>query len=59
MSQLNDREYYADRVDQEHEIGDRAASPRVAAIHYELAYRYSLLCNDGRRDVIPMILKRA
>ena len=63
MSRTNDREYFAYRVDQENEIGDRAASPRIAAIHYELAYRYALRCSDVGHDVghdvIPLFLKRA
>lgn len=59
MSKLGDCEYFADRADQENEVGDRAASPLIAAIHYELAYRYALLCGDGARNVVPLILKRA
>lgn len=59
MSHMNDREYFADRVDQENELGDRAANPLIAAIHYELAYRYALLCSDGERNVFPLLLKRA
>ncbi len=59
MSGMNDRAYFADRADQENEIGDRTANPQIAAVHYELAYRYALLSQDVGRDVIPLILKRA
>lgn len=46
MSHANDYNYFAYRVDQENELGDRAASLAIAAIHYELAYRYALLCRE-------------
>lgn len=59
MSHLNDREYFADRAEQEVEVGDRAASPLIAAIHYELAFRYSLLSHHGRLDFQPWMVGRA
>lgn len=53
MSRINDHAYFADRVDQENALGDRAASPGIAAIHYELAYRYALLASSIQCDIIP------
>ena len=44
MAYQNDREYLNRRMDEELERGDRAANSSVAAIHYELAYRYALRC---------------
>jgi len=52
---MDDRAYFADRVNQEHDVGDSAATSQIAAIHYELAYRYALLCSDDRSDVIPFL----
>ena len=43
MSEARDRSYYSSRAEQENELGEQAADPAVAAIHFELADRYSLL----------------
>ncbi len=51
MSRFDDRTYYSSRADEELEHGDVAATGSVAAVHYELAYRYSMLAfemNSGR-----------
>lgn len=53
----NDREYYANRADQEYENGDRAPSPAIAAIHFDLAYRYALLSNGVGRHLPPMVFQ--
>lgn len=52
MSDVQDRSYYAFRSEQETEAGNRAADPATAAIHFELAYRYSLLA-DGIPTLMP------
>ena len=46
MSEEQDRSYYAGRAEQEQDNGNRATDPKTAAIHFELAYRYSLMA-DG------------
>ena len=55
MSRINDREYFADRAHRENYVGDCAASSQIAAIHYELAVRYAILCGHGRRNIIPFL----
>lgn len=55
MTNSDDRAYYAGRILEEMERGDRAADPAVAAVHYELAHRYSLLA--GRTDAETPKLK--
>lgn len=42
MSSTDDYDYYVRRSEQEIDQGDRAVSAAVAAIHYELATRYSI-----------------
>ena len=49
MRHPDDREYYACRTQEEMDCGDSAADPTAAAVHYELAYRYSVLA--GRPDL--------
>jgi hypothetical protein len=44
MFERGDRSYYEGRADQALRMGDQATDPKVAAVHYELALRYSLLC---------------
>ena len=58
MLHRNDREYFAERAVQESEMGDRAVSPQIAAIHYQLAYLYALR-GDDVGNVIPLMRKRA
>ncbi len=41
-----DRAYFARRALEEIERGERAASATIAAIHYDLALRYSNLAAD-------------
>lgn len=59
MSHVIDREYFASRAEQESEVGDRAATPSIAAIHYELALRYALLSHPGRLDLQPWMVSQA
>lgn len=47
-----DRGYYSARAEQETDAGNRATDPVTAAIHFELAHRYSLLA-DGIPTLIP------
>lgn len=42
----NDRDYYLHRAQVELQRGDSAVNKRVAASHYELALRYSMLTAD-------------
>jgi hypothetical protein len=42
-----DRDYFARRALEEIERGERAASATVAAIHYDMALRYSNLAADA------------
>jgi hypothetical protein len=42
-------DYYARRAAEQTALGDRAAMPRVAVVHYELAYRYALLSSGFER----------
>ena len=46
MSHEQDQAYFARRCDEENCLGDAAATPEIASVHYELAYRYALLCGD-------------
>lgn len=43
MDQLNHQEYFRSRAATSRELAERAASPKVAAIHQELAMRYETL----------------
>lgn len=43
MSEVRDRSYYLTRAEQEAAAGYRATDKAIADIHFELAYRYSLL----------------
>jgi len=36
-------EYYGRRADEQTALGNQASIKKVAAVHYELAYRYALL----------------
>lgn len=54
MSEQQDRSYYSDRAEQEQDIGNRATDPKTAAIHFELAYRYSLLADGIPTLMSPM-----
>ena len=43
MSKSDDHSYFTRRFAEEMERGDQAESASIAAIHYELAHRYSLI----------------
>ena len=49
MSRADDLAYFSRRFAEEMARGDQAASASIAAIHYELAHRYSLIvrANQG------------
>lgn len=38
----NDQIYYASRAQIHLELGDQAIDTRIAAVHYELAHRYTM-----------------
>ena len=41
-------DYYGRRADEQTALGRSAASPKVAVVHYELAYRYALMASKTR-----------
>lgn len=45
MLQPDDQAYYLRRAEEEMDRGDQAIGPAIAALHYELSYRYSLLAS--------------
>ena len=54
MSHETNRAYYARRAAEEIAVGDKADGSSIAAIHFELAYRYSLLAEGqamSRRSI--------
>lgn len=53
MRHHDDQGYYAARCAEEMERGELAASEAVAAIHFELAYRYSVLANGP--SIVPQL----
>lgn len=48
MSEHDDRIYCGLRAEEELKIGDLSTDAKVAAVHYEMALRYSLLCVQPR-----------
>lgn len=48
-----DRHYFLRRTEEEFALGDGAPSPRIAAVHYEMAYRYASLCGKHTADILP------
>ncbi len=65
MSRERDAVYYTRRSEQEYCCGDQSTSPAIAAIHFELAYRYALLAKEGlpanrsmQHEPIPYAAKR-
>ena len=46
-------EYYGRRADEQTALGRQAATQRVAAVHYELAYRYALLSSRAATTFHP------
>lgn len=58
----DNRLYYERRWAQASQLGDRAADPKIAAIHYELALRYAILsirANEARHNVVAIRKERA
>ncbi len=49
MFERDDQVYYASRAAHATSLGDRATDPNIAAIHYELALRYSILSVQAPR----------
>lgn len=54
MTCRDDHAYHAKRAEEELECGDQAVNACISAIHYELAYRHSLLA--ARRTHAPPTL---
>ena len=54
MSEDQNRSYHLERAEQETEAGNRATDPATAAIHFDLAYRYSLLADGIPTPMPPM-----
>jgi hypothetical protein len=52
----NDRIYLNRRFENELERGNQAANSSIAAIHYELAFRYALRCFEGSSEPPPLTL---
>ncbi len=54
---LKKREYHAQRAEVELKLGDLAADARVAAVHYEMALRYSILAGQegGKRRAMKLV----
>jgi hypothetical protein len=46
MRHSDDPDYYTVRTIEEMERGDQAVNSTIAAVHYELAFRYSVLAGD-------------
>jgi len=44
-------EYYGRRADEQSALGRQAVSQPVAAVHFELAYRYALL--SSKTAIVP------
>ena len=58
MSHQPDQAYFARRCDEENRLGDAAATPEIASVHYELAYRYALLSGDYALDSSLVYMNR-
>ena len=60
MSRRDDHAYYSRRTAEETVRGDRASDANVAAVHYELARRYSVLAaKTGIAKPRSTLIKRA
>lgn len=57
MSDIGDRAYFSCRAEEEIQRGEESATMLVAAVHYELAYRYSLKADqsDSRNPSLTLI----
>ncbi len=52
MLKSDDKDYYAGRALVHLELGDQATNARIAAVHYELAHRYTM-ASTGRFSGAP------
>ena len=59
MSEKQHRSYYVERAEQERDSGNRATDPATAAIHFELADRYSLMTDGIPTQMPPLRAARA
>lgn len=48
MSELNSTDYYRRRERQERALAEAATNPQIAAIHLDMASRYSALVDASR-----------
>jgi hypothetical protein len=53
MFEQDSRHYYEVRAAHATGLGDRAASPKIAALHYELALRYAILSVRRQQSESP------
>lgn len=56
MSRADDQTYYSRRTADELKRGDEAIDATIAAIHYELAKRYSILAARSRSGTPKLFL---
>lgn len=47
MTELNSKEYYLSREQQERKLADEATDPAIAAIHRDMAERYGELATEA------------
>ena len=59
MSRADDLAYFTRRFAEEMDRGDQAASASIAAIHYELAHRYSLIVRANQGNTIVTVASSA
>jgi hypothetical protein len=53
VTQLTSSEYYRERAARERSLAAAAEDAKIAAIHDELASRYTMLANEGMPDQMP------
>ena len=56
MSRADDLAYFSRRFAEEMARGDQAASVSIAAIHYDLAHRYSLIVRADPNKTPPTLV---
>lgn len=56
MNRVNSTNYYRYRENHERETAAKAADPRIAAIHLELAERYSRLVGEAANRDKPSVV---
>ena len=58
MLKSDDRDYFAGRALVHYELGDQAANTRIAAVHFELAHRYTMASTGRFAGAPPLTLLR-